>query len=411
MSKIYHLSFIIYNLNKTGDTKNVTQGNRTLMINKDFFQALDDLEAEKRIKKDVFLEALETALVIAYKKHTGTPKAVEVRLLPDRNTIKVYAFQNVVEEVEDKEKEISLEDARLVSKKYKVGDRVQEEISSKDFGRIAAQTAKQVIMQKLREVEGEMAYSELSQKEDELVSCVVRRIDNKNVYVEINKLEAVLNPQDQMPNDRFNVGDRIKVYVKKIKAGQKGPQIIVSRTVSGFVKRLFEMEVPEINGGIITIKSIVREAGYRTKMAVYSVDPEIDAVGACVGNRGMRVNAVVSELEGEKIDIIPWCDDILEFIARALSPAKVIMVQANDDERCAKAVVMDDMLSLAIGKDGQNARLAAKLTGWKIDVKPYSSLRADETEEAESTAAPTDPHAADEDIDLDLFEEDLGDLE
>ena len=381
------------------------------MINKDFFQALDDLEVEKRIKKDVFIEALETALVIAYKKHTGVQKAVEVRLLPDRNTIRVHAYQTVVEEVEDKEKEISLEDARLISRKYKVGDRVSEEISSKDFGRIAAQTAKQVIMQKLREVEGEMAYSELSQKEDELVSCIVRRIDNKNVYVEINKLEAALNPQDQMPNDRFNVGDRIKVYVKKIKAGLKGPQIIVSRTVSGFVKRLFEMEVPEIAHGIITIKAIVREAGYRTKMAVYSDDSEVDAVGACVGNRGMRVNAVVSELEGEKVDIIPWCDDILEFIARALSPAKVVMVQVNDEERCAKAIVMDDMLSLAIGKDGQNARLAAKLTGWKIDVKPYSSLRGDEPEpeEAGTVAAPLPVH--DENAVLDLFEEDLGDLE
>ena len=381
------------------------------MINKDFFQALEDLEVEKRIKKGVFLEALETALVIAYKKHTGTPKAVEVRLLPDRNTIKVFAYQTVVEEVEDKEKEISLEDARLVSKKFKVGDRVQEEISSKDFGRIAAQTAKQVIMQKLREVEGEIAYSELSQKEDELVSCVVRRVDSKNVYVEINKLEATLATQDQMPNDRFNVGDRIKVYVKKIKAGQKGPQIVVSRTVSGFVKRLFEMEVPEISHGIITIKSIVREAGYRTKMAVYSDDPEVDAVGACVGNRGMRVNAVVSELDGEKIDIIPWCDDVLEFIARSLSPAKVIMVQANDEDRNARVVVMDDMLSLAIGKDGQDARLAAKLTGWKIDVKPYSSLRGDEPAQEESAVQPEPVKPVDENIDLDLFEEDLGDLE
>jgi len=204
------------------------------------------------------------------------------------------------------------------------------------------------------------------------------------------------------------VGDRIKVYVKKIKAGQKGPQIIVSRTVSGFVKRLFEFEVPEIEHGIITIKSIVREAGYRTKMAVYSDDPQVDAVGACVGNRGMRVNAIVSELDGEKIDIIPWCDDSLEFIARSLSPAKVVMVQANDEERSAKAVVMDDMLSLAIGKDGQNARLAAKLTGWKIDVKPYSSLKADESLE---DSADNESETFDENASVDIFEEDFGDLE
>ncbi len=393
------------------------------MVNKDFFLALDELEREKRIKKSVFIEALETALVIAYKKHTGTSKAVTVKLLPERNTIKIVAYQTVVEVVEDKESQISLEDARLINRKYKVGDIVSEEVSSKEFGRIAAQTAKQVIMQKLREVEGEIAYSELSQKEDELVTCIVRRIEGKNVYVEINKLEAVLMPQDQSPNDRFNVGDRIKVYVKRIKTGPKGPQIIVSRTVAGFVKRLFELEVPEIANGLVVIKSIVREAGYRTKMAVYSEDSDIDAVGACVGNRGVRVNSVVSQLDGEKIDIIPWCDDSLEFIARALSPAKVVMVQVNDEEHSAKAVVMDDMLSLAIGKDGQNARLAARLTGWKIDVKPYStfaqSAAEDEEEqpEAEETVvadetqeAVSEEKSATDEI-LDIFDEDLGELD
>ncbi len=381
------------------------------MINKDFFPALEALETEKRIKKGVFLEALETALVIAYKKHTGTPKAIEVRLKPERNAIQVFAYQTVVDEVEDREKEISLEDARLISRKYKVGDRILEEISSKEFGRIAAQTAKQVIMQKLREVEGEMVYNELSQKEDELVTCVVRRVDGKNVYVEINKLEAMLGQQDQMPNDRFNVGDRIKVYVKKIKAGQKGPQIVVSRTVAGFVKRLFELEVPEIANGTITIKAIVREAGYRTKMAVFSDDPDVDAVGACVGTRGARVGAIVAELDGEKIDIIPWCEDALEFIARSLSPAKVVMVQANDDERSAKVVVMDYMLSLAIGRDGQNARLAAKLTGWKIDVKPYSSIKAADDETAEDENAAETAESESPAADVDIFEEDLGDLE
>ncbi len=375
------------------------------MINKDFFQALDELEKEKRIKKEVFIEALETALAIAYKKHTGTAKAVEVKLNPDRNQIKIVAYQTVVEQVEDKDTQISLEDARYLDKKYKVGDVVAEEVSSKEFGRIAAQTAKQVIMQKLREVEGEIAYSELSQKEDELVTGVVRRLEGKNVYVEINKLEAVMLPQDQMPNDRFNIGDKVKVYVKKIKEGARGPQIIVSRTVPGFVKRLFEIEVPEIASGLVVIKEIVREAGYRTKMAVYTEESNIDPVGACVGNRGMRVNAVVSELGGEKIDIIPWCPDMLEFIARALSPAKVIMVQVNDAEKTAKVVVTDDMLSLAIGREGQNARLAARLTGWKIDVKPYSSLVKSDVEdipEEDEPAAPADDS---------LFDEDLGDLE
>ncbi|MCI8413181.1 MAG: transcription termination/antitermination protein NusA [Clostridia bacterium] len=382
------------------------------MVSKDFFLALDELEREKRIKKSVFIEALETALVIAYKKHTGTSKAIDVKMVPERNAIRIFAYQTVVEQVEDKDTQISLEDARLINRKYKIGDTVSEEISAREFGRIAAQTAKQVIMQKLREVEGELAYSELSQKEDELVTCVVRRLEGKNVYVEINKLEAVLMPQDQAPNDKFNVGDKIKVFVKKIKTGPKGPQIIVSRTVAGFVKRLFEIEVPEIAAGLVSIKAIVREAGYRTKMAVYSEDKDIDAVGACVGNRGMRVNAIVSELGGEKIDIIHWCPDILEFIARALSPAKVVMVQVNDEEKTAKAVVMDDMLSLAIGKDGQNARLAARLTGWKIDVKPYSSLMKEEEEQSAEEEGAVEPIIAPaEELSDDLFDEDLGELE
>ena len=378
------------------------------MISKDFFMALDELEATKGIKKEVFIEALETALAIAYKKQMGTAKAVRVKLMPDKNSLKVYAYQTVVDEVEDKDTQISLEDARFINKKYKVGDSVEEEIDSKNIQRIPAQTARQVILQKLREIESEIAFSELSQKEDELITCAVRRIEGDNVYVELNKqVEAVLLPQDQAPNDKYIPGKTIKVYVKKIKAGPRGPQVMVSRTCPGFVKRLFEIEVPEIASGLISIKAIVREAGYRTKMAVYCEDKKIDAVGACVGNRGMRVNAIVSELGGEKIDIIPWDPDILEFIARALSPAKVVMVQVNDEERAAKVVVMDDMLSLAIGKDGQNARLAAKLTGWKIDVKPYSSLMQKEEEQAPVIPAPVEKN---EEID-DVFEEDLGDLE
>ena len=375
------------------------------MTSKDFFLALEDLERTKGIKKAVFIEALETALAIAYKKQSGTAKAIEVKLVPERNTIKIYAYQTVVDEVEDKETQISLEDARLIDKKYKVGDVVSEEINSKDIARIPAQTAKQVILQKLREIESENAFAELSQKEDELITCKVRSIDGDNVHVEINK-------QIEAPNDKYEIGQNVKVYVKKIKVGTRGPQVLVSRTVPGFVKRLFELEVPEIANGLVTIKSIVREAGYRTKMAVYSEDPGIDAVGACVGNRGMRVSAIVAELGGEKIDIIPWCPDTLEFIARSLSPAKVVMVQVNDDERTAKVVVMDDMLSLAIGRDGQNARLAAKLTGWKIDVKPYSSLMQSE-EEPEDVEEPVNVEAGDgEELKEEaIFDEDLGDLE
>ena len=382
------------------------------MISKDFFMALDELEATKGIKKEVFIDALETALAIAYKKQMGTAKAVKVKLFPDKNSLKVFAYQTVVDEVEDKDTQISLEDARLINKKYKVGDVVEEEIDSKNIQRIPAQTARQVILQKLRELESEIAFSELSQKEDVLITCQVRRIEGDNVYVELNKqVEAVLLPQDQAPNDKYIPGKSIKVYVKKIKAGLRGPQVMVSRTCPGFVKRLFEIEVPEIASGLIQIKAIVREAGYRTKMAVYCEDKKIDAVGACVGNRGMRVNAIVSELGGEKIDIIPWDPDILEFIARALSPAKVVMVQVNDEERAAKVVVMDDMLSLAIGKDGQNARLAAKLTGWKIDVKPYSSLMQNEEEEHTASEEEKPSTAPEQEEFNDVFEEDLGDLE
>ncbi len=378
------------------------------MTSKDFFLALDELERSKGIKKSVFVEALETALAIAYKRQSGTSKAIEVKLSPERNTIRIFAYQTVVEEVEDKDTQISLEDARLIDKKFKVGDVVSEEINPKEINRIPAQTAKQVIMQKLREIESEQAISELSEKEGELITVMVRSVDSDNVHVEINKnVEAVLMPQDQAPGDKYQVGKPVKVYVKKIKVGPRGPQVLVSRTVPGFVKRLFEIEVPEIANGIVTVKAIVREAGYRTKMAVYSEDPNVDAVGACVGNRGMRVNAIVSELGGEKIDIIPWCADTLEFIARALSPARVVMVQANDEERVARVVVMDDMLSLAIGKDGQNARLAARLTGWKIDVKPYSFMQNQEEEEADAPApAPTASEG-----EGDVFDEDLGDLE
>ena len=353
------------------------------MTSKDFFLALDELERSKGIKKSVFVEALETALAIAYKRQSGTSKAIEVKLSPERNTIRIFAYQTVVEEVEDKDTQISLEDARLIDKKYKVGDVVSEEINPKEINRIPAQTAKQVIMEKLREIESEQAISELSEKEGELITVMVRSVDGDNVHVEINKnVEAVLMPQDQAPGDKYQVGKPVKVYVKKIKVGPRGPQVLVSRTVPGFVKRLFEIEVPEIANGIVT-------------------------VGACVGNRGMRVNAIVSELGGEKIDIIPWCADTLEFIARALSPARVVMVQANDEERVARVVVMDDMLSLAIGKDGQNARLAARLTGWKIDVKPYSFMQNQEEEEADAPApAPTASES-----EGDVFDEDLGDLE
>ncbi|MCL1945014.1 MAG: transcription termination factor NusA [Firmicutes bacterium] len=353
------------------------------MINKDFFLALDELENIKGIKKETFIEALEVALENAYKRHTNIQKAVKVRLLEKSHTIKVIAYQTVVEYVEDRETQISLEDARLENKKYKVGDIVSEEVASRDFGRIAAQTAKQIVLQKLREVESAKAIEDLVQYEDSLQFVTVRRIEGSVVYVEINKIEAQLSPNDLMPNDKIKVGDRIKVYVKKIKSNNKGPQVLLSRTAAGYVKKLFEQEVPELLNGVVQIKNIVRDAGYRTKVAVFTEAKDIDPVGAFVGNRGMRVNSIVSDLGGEKVDIIPWCEDILEFIARSLSPAKVAVVQVDDSDNTAKVAVQDDQLSLAIGKNGQNARLAARLTGWKIDVKTYAAFQNMQTVAAE----------------------------
>ncbi len=344
------------------------------MINQDFFAALADLEREKGISQTEFISALETALVVAYKKHSGTASGVEVRLNPEKHTIKIYSVRNVVAEVLDPDKEISLEEAQAIKKSYKAGDVVSIEISSKSFGRIAAQTAKQILVQKLREIERENTVSEFEDKEGELMACTVRRVEDGNVYVEIagHQIEGVLLPKDQVSGEKYEVNQKLNVFVKSVKNTGKNAQIVVSRTANGLVKRLFENEVPEIKQGIVTVKSVAREAGQRTKIAIHSEDPMVDAIGACVGNKGARVNAIVAELNGEKIDIIPWSENPLEYISRALSPARVIkVVQTGDDS--AMAVVPDDKLSLAIGRSGQNARLAVRLTGWKIDVKSESA--------------------------------------
>ena len=347
------------------------------MINKDFFLALEDLEREKGIAKDVFISALENALSKACKKNFGEETNVQVKLNPEKNTIRVFSFKIIVEEVVDPDKEIALEEARKQKKSYKIGDEVVIEINPKDFSRIAAQTAKQVITQTLKEAEKTMAFSQFSEKENEMLVGIVTRIkEDGTIFVEIgkNQMEGIIMPADQIPNEKFNVGDKIKAYVKKVRESLKGVQVVLSRACVGFVKRLFESEVPEIRVGIVEIKSIAREAGYRTKIAVWSTDPEIDAVGACVGAKGVRVNAISNnELSGEKIDVIPWSEDNLDFIARALSPAKVLMVLADEESKEAKVIVPDDKLSLAIGREGQNARLAARLSGWKIDVKSYTT--------------------------------------
>lgn len=341
------------------------------MVNKEFFAALADLEKEKGISRTVFIEALQNALASACKKQfAGESGSVRAVLDPDKCTIMFYLENKIVDDGEEfNDGEICLEEALRMNPDAKVGEILSVEVVPKDFGRIAAQTAKQVILQKLHETERDNTLSEFSDKEGELMSGFIRKNDMKNVYVELlgGQIEGLMLPQDQVPGENYEIGKDIKVFVKKVRGG-KNAQVLVSRSAPGLVKRLFEEEVPEIRQGTVVIKSVSREPGHRTKMAIWSEDPRIDAVGACVGNKGARVNAVVAELGGEKVDIIPWSQNTLEFIAKSLSPASVLSV-TQVGEKSAIAVVADDKLSLAIGRDGQNARLAARLTGWKIDVK------------------------------------------
>lgn len=344
------------------------------MDNKEFFAAFEDLCKEKGIEKEEFIETLKNALNSAYKKQYDGGAEVFVEIDPEKGVFECNAVQKVVAEVVDRDSEISVEDARKIDARYCEGDEIVRSFVPQDFGRIAAQTAKQVILQKLREKERDNTFSALSDKEGELLEATVRKIDDKNVYVDFSdrKAEGVMLPQDQSPSETYAPKDTIKVFVRRVKNGGRNSQVLVSRTSPGLVKKLFEQQVPEIAQGIVEVKSVSREAGHRTKMAIYSSDARVDAVGACVGNKGCRVNAVVEELGGEKIDIILWSENPLEFIAKALSPATVISV-TQTGEKSAIAVVPDEKLSLAIGRDGQNARLAARLTGWKIDVKDYST--------------------------------------
>lgn len=378
------------------------------MINKDFFQALEDLQTEKKIDKQVFIETLEQALTSAYKKMYGEAKSAMVRLVPEKNTIKVYSYKTIVDEVTDPDKEISLAEAKLIKKSYKVGDQVLSEESTKDFGRIAAQTAKQVVMQKLKEMERAIAVSELAEKEDELMTTIVKRIDNGTVYVQLSSshTEGVMLPSDQIPGEKYTVGQRIKVYVKKIKDSFKGPQIQVTRSNIGFVRKLFELEIPEVASGDVVIKNIARDPGNRTKVSLMPTKPNIDPIGTCVGYRGQRIDTIVSEMNGEKIDLIEYSDDPLEYIARALSPAKVLSVETNESLMASRVIVPDDKLSLAIGKNGQNVRLAARLTGWKIEVKSESSV-------ANTTVKPEPEYELTELNEDDAFQtlEDLEELE
>ncbi|RSD27986.1 transcription termination factor NusA [Mesobacillus subterraneus] len=363
-------------------------------MSSELLDALTILEKEKGISRDILIEAIEAALVSAYRRNFNQAQNVRIDLNLGNGSMRVFARKEVVDEVFDPRLEISLEEAQKLNPNYQVEDVVELEVTPKDFGRIAAQTAKQVVTQRVREAERGIIYSEFIDREEDIMTGIVQRQDPKFIYVSLGKIEAILPANEQMPNEHYKPHDRIKVFITKVEKTTKGPQIFVSRTHPGLLKRLFEIEVPEIYDGTVEIKSVAREAGDRSKISVYSDNPEVDPVGSCVGPRGTRVQAVVNELKGEKIDIVKWSEDPVVFVANALSPSKVLDVIVNEEEKATTVIVPDYQLSLAIGKRGQNARLAAKLTGWKIDIKA-------ETEARESGIYPRDNEpllSADEDF-------------
>ena len=355
-------------------------------MNREFIDALEQLEEEKHIEKGVLLEAIESALLAAYRRNystTGNINVDNVRVDIDSETgdISVLSRLEVVEEVMDENREISLDDAREIDARYEIGDAIEFAVTPEDFGRIAAQTAKQVVVQRIREAERSKVYDDFKNRLYEIVKGVVHRKSGATLFVDLGHTEAILPPREQVPGERFEVNDRLKAYIMDVKHSLKGPQIYLSRSHPGLVKKLFELEVPELTDGTVEIKAIAREAGSRTKMTVYTEFENVDPVGSCVGNRGARVQSVVNELDGEKIDVIPWSDEPEELIANVLSPAKVedvFIVSDSDEEKAALVVVPDYQLSLAIGKEGQNVRLAAKVSGWKIDIKSHSQYYQDE---------------------------------
>ncbi|MGN0107130.1 MAG: transcription termination factor NusA [Hominilimicola sp.] len=337
-------------------------------MEKGLFEVLTEIGEEKGISPDVLIDALEAALVAAYKKNFNSAQNVDVQIDREKGSVKVFAQKEVVELVYDDQEEISLEDARAINGNYNIGDVVNIEVTPKNFGRISAMTAKQVVTQRIREAERGIIYSEYTEKTNDIVTGTVERIERGNVFIDIGKIEAILPEKEQPANETYEVGQMLKCYVSEVRSGTKGTQIVVSRTHPGLVKKLFETEVPEIAEGIVEIKNIAREGGSRTKIAVYSNDPDVDAQGACIGPKGLRVQNIGDELRNEKIDIVKWSEDPAEFIAASLSPAKVISTELNEEEKSAHVTVPEYQLSLAIGKSGQNVRLAARLTGWKIDI-------------------------------------------
>ncbi len=340
-------------------------------MNNELISALEALEKEKSISKEIILEAVEASLVTAYKKDNGANLQVRADINRENGRMRMYVTKTVVEEVENDQLEMTLEQARSYSGKYDIGDMVEYDVTPdpKKFGRIAAQTAKQVIVQRLREAEREMIFDEFSSKEGELISGVVRRIEKSGTIIEIGKRETMLMAEEQSPGEVFAPGDRIKLYVVEVRKTTKGPKIVVSRSNAGLIRRLMENEIPEIHDGTVVIKAISRDAGSRTKVAVMSNDENVDAIGSCVGTNGSRIQAIMDELKGEKVEIIKYSDDPVEFVKESLSPTKVVSVEADEETKSCKVIVPEYQLSLAIGRKGQNAYLAAKLTGWKIDIQ------------------------------------------
>ena len=354
-------------------------------MNKEFIRAIEDLEKEKHISKEILLEAIESALVSAYKKNYGTSQNVRVDINEETGDINVYMRMDVVsdEDFEDDLTQITLEEAMEIDPRYEVGDVVEYQVTPRDFGRIAAQTAKQVVVQRIREAERGMVFDNFITRQGEIVTGTVQRVSNETLFINVGNTEGILSPNEQVPGEHYNINDRLKVYIMDVRKSNKGPQVFLSRSHPGLVKRLVELEVPEIEDGTVEIKGIAREAGSRTKMAVYTQFENVDPVGACVGTRGNRVQAIVDELHGEKIDIITWSEDPEVLIANVLSPSKVEkVIIPNPEEKSAIVVVPDYQLSLAIGKEGQNVRLAARVSGWKIDIKSHSQYEASEPEEA-----------------------------
>lgn len=352
-------------------------------MNKEFIKAIEELEKEKGITKEILIEAIESALVSAYKKNYGTSQNVRVDIDNNTGDINVFMRKDIVEEIEDDLVEISLEDAREIDIRYEIGDVIEYQVTPRDFGRIAAQTAKQVVVQRIREAERGMIFDDYVNKQGELVTGVVQRVSGDTVFINMGKAEGILAATEQVHGEIYEVNDRVKVYIMDVKRTTKGPQVYLSRSHPGLVKRLFELEVPEIQDGVVEIVNIAREAGSRTKMAVYTEDENVDPVGSCVGSRGSRVQNVVEELCGEKIDIITWSPEPQILINNVLSPAKVEKVVMKENEKTATVIVPDYQLSLAIGKEGQNVRLAAKLCGWKIDIKSHSQYFGDDEDDYE----------------------------